>query len=62
MAAFIGLSKPVEPGAAAIPFLCEHCQSSIRLVAPVGIDDLVSFARWFENEHAECILDAKEDQ
>lgn len=58
----LGLSVALAPGTTAIPFNCEHCGDQVMIVAPIGLDSMCSFARWYEDEHAECVLDAKETE
>lgn len=58
----LGLSVLLAPGTTAIPFNCKHCGDQVMLVAPIGLDSMCSFARWYEDEHAECVLNKKENE
>lgn len=57
----LGASVSLPPGSTAMPFNCKHCGDQILLVAPIEIVTMCSFARWYEDEHAECVLDAREN-
>ena len=60
MTCVMGVSVELMTGERALPLRCTDCGRQVLLVAPVSIDDLAALARAFEDRHAECVLDKKE--
>lgn len=56
----LGISVELPAGTKATPFRCDHCKDELLVVMPIRIDAICALARWYEDEHAECVLDAKE--
>lgn len=56
MSAYIGQSRPISPGAVAVPITCEHCERRVFVVMPTDVASLAAMIRGFEDFHAECRL------
>ena len=62
MTTFLGLSVTLPPESTAIPIRCDECQSQVLLAGTIAVRDLGVVFRAFLDEHAECILDRKEQK
>jgi len=61
MSAWIGRSKPAPLASMYSPLECDACGDSIRILLPCSINALAMVARAFEDAHAECVLNKKEN-
>jgi hypothetical protein len=61
MTAWIGPSKDVPFNSTYSPLECDVCGNSIRILLPCSITSLAMVARAFEDAHAECVLNKKEN-
>jgi hypothetical protein len=61
MTAWIGPSKDVSYNSTCLPLECDACGESIRILLPCSINSLAMVARAFDDAHAECVLNKKEN-
>jgi hypothetical protein len=61
MTARIGLSKDVPYNSTYVPLECDACGDLIHILLPCSINSLAMVARAFEDAHAECVLNKKEN-